>query len=70
MAELCLDCLNKQGRTQLTEADVILLDDFCEGCGKIVPCVVRYRSPLEKIFWNLRHRRKRLQNKVSSNQNP
>ncbi len=56
MAEFCLSCLNKLDGVQLTEADVILEDDFCEGCGKVVPCVVRYRSPLEKVAWKLRHR--------------
>ncbi len=59
MAEICLDCLDKLDGTQLTEADVILLDDFCEECGKVVPCVVRYRSPLGKIFWKLWHKQKR-----------
>jgi len=59
MAEFCLNCLNKLDGTHLTEADVILLDDLCEECGKIVPCVVRYRSPLEKIFWKLRHKQKK-----------
>jgi len=59
MAEFCLDCLNKLDGTHLTEADVILMDDLCEGCGKVVPCVVRYRLPWEKVFWKLRHRRKK-----------
>ncbi len=55
MAEYCLRCLNKMDGTHLSEKDVILLDDFCEGCGQVVPCVVRYRSPLEKIIWKLRY---------------
>jgi len=59
MAEFCLDCLNKLDGTHLTEADVILLNDFCEECGKVAPCVVRYRSPLEKIFWKLKHKQKK-----------
>jgi len=41
--------------TRLTKKDEILLDDFCEGCGRVVPCVVRYRSPLEKAIWKLLH---------------
>lgn len=55
MAEFCLRCLNRMDGTRLTEKDVILLDDFCEGCGRVVPCVVRYRSPLEKAIWKLLH---------------
>ena len=50
MAEFCLACMNRLGGTQLTEADVVLLDDLCEGCGRVVPCVVRYRSPPEKMI--------------------
>ncbi len=68
MAEFCLDCLNKMDGTHLSEADVVLLDDFCEGCGKVVPCVVRYRSPLEKAFWKLWHRKKMDAKKASGNQ--
>ncbi len=58
MAEICLDCLNKLDRTHLTEADVILEEDFCEECGQIVPCVMRYRTAPEKLIWTLFHRRK------------
>ncbi len=59
MAEFCLDCLNKLEGAHLTEADVILEENFCEGCGKVAPCVMRYRTPLEQILWCLRLRRKR-----------
>lgn len=59
MAEFCLDCLNKLEGTHFTEQDVILEEDFCEECGKIAPCVMRYRTPLEQILWRLRPRRKR-----------
>ncbi len=57
MAEFCLDCLNKLNGTKRTEDDVILQEDFCEECGKLVPCVVRYRLPLEKSFWKLLNRK-------------
>jgi len=43
----------------LSEEDVVLLDDICEGCGQIVPCVVRYRSPIEKLIWAFLHRKDR-----------
>lgn len=55
MAEFCLDCLNKLDGTHLTEADVVLLYDVCEECGKVVPCVVRFRDPWEKFFWKIFH---------------
>ncbi len=58
MAEFCLNCLNKLDGTNLTEADVILMNDLCEECGKVAPCVVRYRSLLGKILWKLRHKQK------------
>ncbi len=54
MAEFCLKCLNEMDGSHITEAEVILDDDLCEGCGKIVPCVVRYRTPLERFLWELR----------------
>ncbi len=57
MAEFCLNCLNRMNSTHLSEEDVILLDDFCEGCGRIVPCVVRYRSSFEKMIWLWLHRK-------------
>lgn len=44
MAEFCLACFNQKlnptGK-ELTEEDVILQWDFCEGCGKNLPCVVQ-----------------------------
>lgn len=40
MAEFCLDCFNKIHKQNLTEKDVELLPDLCEGCGKIKPTVV------------------------------
>ncbi len=62
MAEICLDCMNELDGTQLTEADVILEEDFCEECEQFAPCVMRYRTPPEKILWKLFHRRKASQN--------
>jgi len=58
MAEFCLDCLNKLDGTDLTEDDVILMEDVCEECGRVVPCVVRYRYPWENVFW-MRHCQKK-----------
>ena len=40
MAEFCLDCFNKTNGTKLTDKDVIMEDDFCEGCSKVKPCVM------------------------------
>lgn len=61
MAEFCLKCLNKMDGTKLTEADVIIDHDeldICEGCGQWQPCVVRYRTPLERLIYNLTHPKK------------
>ncbi len=62
MAEICLDCMNELDGTQLTEADVILEEDFCEECEQFAPCVMRYRTPPEKILWKLFHPRKKPRN--------
>ena len=62
MAEFCLDCLNELDGTHLTEADVVLAEDFCEECGKVVPCVMRYRTAPEKLLWKLCHLRKKPRN--------
>jgi len=59
MAEFCLDCLNKLDGTELTEWDVILMDDLCEGCGKVVPCVVGYRFPFLMPLLMPRHKPKK-----------
>ena len=53
MAEFCLKCMNEMDSTHLTEADVILGVDLCEGCGKVVPCVIRYRTWPEKVIWSI-----------------
>lgn len=46
MAEFCLDCFNKLGGTSYTRRDVVLDQDFCEGCGEVKPCVVVLRRRL------------------------
>ncbi len=61
MAEFCLNCLNELDGTHLTGADVVLAEDFCEECGQIVPCVMRYRTAPENLVWKLFHRRKKAQ---------
>ena len=56
MAEYCLSCWNRINGKKDTEADVVLLDDLCEGCGEILPTIVRYRTPVERFLWKLTHR--------------
>ena len=48
MAEFCLKCFNKLNDTNYQEKDVILEDDLCEGCAKIEPCIVTFKSRLGK----------------------
>lgn len=49
MAEFCLDCFNQYvSDEELTEEDVLLDLDLCEGCGEIKPCVVRVKK---KALW-------------------
>lgn len=51
MAEFCLDCFNQYvSEEELTEEDVLLDFDLCEGCGEIKPCVVRLKK---KSFWDI-----------------
>ncbi len=62
MAEFCLDCLNKGSERKILESEVILMDDLCEGCGQVVPCVVRFRTPLEMLIgypWFRRRKKKK-----------
>lgn len=52
MAEFCLECMNKylmEENNQLTEKDVTMSIDLCEGCGKWKPCVITIKNK-EKIF--------------------
>ena len=47
MAEYCLNCFNKyftEENEALTEKNVILKEDLCEGCGEIKPCVMRIKT--------------------------
>jgi len=59
MAEFCLKCMNEMDGTHLTEADVILDFDLCEGCGKVMPCVIRYRMWPEKVVWSIQEHMRR-----------
>lgn len=40
MAEYCLDCFNQVNGTKLTDKEVIIEEDVCEGCNKVKPCVM------------------------------
>ena len=47
MAEYCLECMNKyimEEHEQLTERDVKLGFDLCEGCEKFKPCVIAIKK--------------------------
>ena len=47
MAEFCLDCANKclmGENNHLTEEDVTMDMDLCEGCGKWKPCVIKIKE--------------------------
>jgi len=59
MAEFCLDCWNKMNDIHLTEEDVVLDLDLCEGCAEIKLTIVTYR---EKKFWE-RRKKKRQSNR-------
>lgn len=55
MAEFCLECFNEymldEDAEELTEKDVVFDDDLCEGCGEVLPCVVKVkRRAYHKIF--------------------
>ena len=41
MSEFCLECFNKFWDKDLTENQVSLAKDFCEGCAKNKPCVIK-----------------------------
>ncbi len=45
MAEFCFECFRKiDGDKSLTENDVIMDMDLCEGCGEWKPCVIRVKD--------------------------
>ncbi len=44
MAEFCLGCYNKLFEKELTDKDVELLVDLCEGCGEIKPSIVAIKK--------------------------
>lgn len=49
MAEFCFACFKEiDGDQTLTEEDVIMDMDLCEGCGEWKPCVIRVKTPPEK----------------------
>ncbi len=54
MAEFCLECFNRVHGTDYTEKEVWLDTselDICEGCGRVLPCVVQlYPKPLLERF--------------------
>ena len=50
MAEFCLECFNKFNDMKLTEKDVILGEDFCEGCSQIKPCIISIGKSTKKPF--------------------
>ena len=52
MAEFCLDCFNRLNDTKLTDKDVVLEEDFCEGCSQIKPCVIAIeKKPKTLLDW-------------------
>ncbi len=57
MAEFCLDCFNEYfADEKVTEADVLMEEDLCEGCGEWKPCVIRLRrrSPFSSVVGAVR----------------
>ena len=52
LAEFCLDCMNEtlDEHKKLTEKDVVLEWDLCEGCGKWKPCVIAIEK---RDLWGL-----------------
>jgi hypothetical protein len=60
MAEICLDCYNKElaecNKPILTEKEVVLDDDLCESCGEIKPCiiVIKEKNIIKEMFRRIR----------------
>lgn len=69
MAEICLDCYNKEAtennKKTLSEKEVILEDDLCEMCGEIKPCIIiikeknivkRFFSFIRRCYYHVKYR--------------
>lgn len=64
MAEFCLECVNKLFSDEvLTEKDVIMSEDFCEGCGEWKPCVILIKE--KKLFARIKQYLMRFTNPIS-----
>ena len=57
MAEFCLKHYNELFDENLTEKDVVLELDFCEGCGAVKPCVICEKSASSKLLDKIFHRK-------------
>lgn len=55
MAEFCLKHYNELFDENLTEKDVVLELDFCEGCGAVKPCVICEKSAFSKLLDKIFH---------------
>ena len=44
MAEFCIDCFNGLNKTHYTPKDVVLEEDYCEGCGEEKDCVIQIKN--------------------------
>lgn len=57
MSEFCLECYNKYvatEETQVTEDDVVMQYDICEGCKRNLPCVLFIKTPEQKEYERIR----------------
>ncbi len=50
MAEFCLNCFNIINKENKTKDDVVMQWDFCERCGKNLPCVIFVKTEEQKEF--------------------
>lgn len=44
MAEFCIECFNRLNDFELTERDVRLAVDLCEGCAEVKPCIMAIKN--------------------------
>ena len=51
MAEFCINCFNKYHRTHYCAGEISVQEDFCEGCGKWCPCVVKLQPRPLLLQW-------------------